>query len=515
MGVLLGLFGAIAFGFGIVAIVVGASLGWIYGHLALGAALLLYAAATSMGDLRERLQRGSSRRTARYGSNLAAQTVLALGIIGIGAWLSVRHSVHWDWTEARVHSLSPASLDLLGQIPDGDSLQVLAFFTPGSETGAKDLLDRYSYRSDRVHVQVIDPRARPALAQRFEVRTNGVILVCHGECEKAKATARVTEANEEKITSAIRSVISKRRRIYVLTGHGEAALDDTGENGLSELKKALDADNLQVEPLLLANRDQVPDDADAVLVPGPDRSLFDKELDRLGSYLRGGGRVGILIDPLVVTHLEERLARWGVQVGHDVIVDQRIQLFAGPQLGVEPLVTDYGAHPITKGLSGRPTLFPLARSVRPVKASGDAVELAMTGPSSWAETDLERFSDEGVVSLDAGDTKGPVPVAVAEEMGSDEGSDKEARRGRLVVFGNSSFARNRHVHEVYNSDLILNAIHWLVGEEKFITIDRKLPRASTAMMTVQQFRNFRYMTLFIAPELLLAVGITVWWRRRT
>ena len=87
--------------------------------------------------------------------------------------------------------------------------------------------------------------------------------------------------------------------------------------------------------------------------------------------------------------------------------------------------------------------------------------------------------------------------------------------GRIVVIGDSDFVRNRYVSQLYNADLFLNAVNWVVGEEAFITIDRKLPRASIAVLTNQQFQTFRYLSMFVAPELILLAGIAVWWRRRT
>ena len=84
-----------------------------------------------------------------------------------------------------------------------------------------------------------------------------------------------------------------------------------------------------------------------------------------------------------------------------------------------------------------------------------------------------------------------------------------------MVIGDSDFARNRYVSEFYNADLFLNAVNWLVGEESFITIDRKLPRASMTRLTAEEFQTFRYLSLFVAPELILLIGIAIWWRRRT
>ena len=69
--------------------------------------------------------------------------------------------------------------------------------------------------------------------------------------------------------------------------------------------------------------------------------------------------------------------------------------------------------------------------------------------------------------------------------------------------------------KVYNADFFLNIANWLVGEEGFITIDRKTPRASMAQMTRQQFATFQYVSLFFLPEAILLAGIISWWRRRS
>jgi ABC-type uncharacterized transport system involved in gliding motility auxiliary subunit len=513
MGILLALYGLVFLLFAFVAFVVGAERVWIYAHLAIAAALLLYAATTSMGQLRERLSGGSTRRSARYGGNLIAQTGLVVAILGLVAYLSVRNPVRWDWTEAEVHSLTRASVDVLGAIPEGSEVEVLAFFAAGTEAAAEALLDQYTFATDRLRARFVDPNVRPALANRFEIRANGILIVCAGPCEESRATARVTQATEEEVTKAIRSVISSRKNVYALTGHGEAGVDDTGAGGLSQMKKALEDENIRVESLLLANLEDVPEEADAVVIAGPDRSLLDRELDALGRYLEQGGGILVLVDPIVVTRLEERLRGWGFEVGRDIIVDQQIQLFAGPQLGVQPIVTDYGDHPITADMSGQPTLFRLARSVRGVDGDTSVSELARTSQASWAETDVDRFVERSTVQLDEADLEGPVSLAAARSMTSGD-ADPDAG-GRIVVIGDSDFVRNRYVSEFYNADLFLNSVNWLVGEESFITIDRKLPRASVAVLTNREFRSFRYLSLFVAPELILLVGIAVWWRRRT
>lgn len=495
-----------------VGLIAGADLWLSYLHLGAGLGTLGYAMFSSAAELRELAGRGASRRGARLGANAFVQGIALAVILGGIAVLSVRYPVEWDWTDAGVHTLSEATRDVLEQIPEETPVEVYAFFTTGSESDARDLLQRYVYQSDSFSFAVHDPQRRPDLAERFEISQNAVVLVCGGPCDTAKGTARVVEMSEEQLTRAVRSVISEKKKVYFLSGHGEGDIDDEQQSGYSVIKGAMESENLLVEPLLLANAPDVPEDADAVVVAGPTHSLLARELSALDAYLRGGGSVAVLADPIVITSIEPTVQSWGIQLGHDIIVDRTIQLFAGPQIGVEPLVSDYGEHPITADMSDAATLFPLARSVQ--AANGDeVVELAHTSDASWAETDVQLFVREQKVAPSAeADRLGPVPVAAARAFPVEgEGT----REGRLVVVGDADFARNRHVAKVYNADLFLNIVNWLVGEESFITIDRKTPRASMAQMTRQEFATFQYLAIFFVPEAILLAGIISWWRRRS
>ena len=516
MGILLALFGIVLILFGVIGLFA-APIWLAAAHLGLGFGLLLVAAVLRLGEFREFLARDSARRSAKYAGNTLLQTVALTVILVLIAYLSVRHSVRWDWTEARVHSLTEATRGVLAQIPEDEYVEILAFYLTGSAATSRGALDLYTRASERVKVQTHDPVRRPELAERFEIRSEGVLLVCRGSCDSAQGTVRVTQPSEEELTKAIRKVISEQKKVYFLTGHGEGASDDREATGFSVAKQALEDENIEVASLLLAKREDVPADADAVIIAGPNHSLLQRELEALDRYLRGGGSLLVMADPIVVSNLEGQLEAWGIELGRDVIVDQQIQLFAGPQLGVQPIITDYGSHPITEDLIARrgPTLFRLARSVRKLEGAGqvEVVELARTGPSSWAETDLEAFASEGRVSLDPErDRPGPVALGIARSFEVEEDGKRE---GRLVVIGDADFARNRYIAEFYNADLFLNAVNWLVGEEQFISIERKRPRASRVVMTVQQVSTFRYLAIFVLPELIVLLGILNWWTRRS
>jgi ABC-type uncharacterized transport system involved in gliding motility auxiliary subunit len=125
--------------------------------------------------------------------------------------------------------------------------------------------------------------------------------------------------------------------------------------------------------------------------------------------------------------------------------------------------------------------------------------------------------EDGQVSLDAQDHKGPVSLAVAAEVGEPPAGAEGAsspKKGRVVVVGDSDFAKNRFVASFFNRDLFVNSVNWLLGDEQLITIERKTARASRAQLTAEQYGQLRFYTVFLIPELILAAGLTAWWSRR-
>lgn len=515
METLLAAIGAVILFFGLLGIFAAASQVLIGFHVLVGGGLLIWAGMRGFRRVTEVM--GTS--TAKGGANAVVQAVIVVVIGALLAFLSVRHPVHWDWTEAQEHTLAKGTVDTLAAMPAEASLEMYAFFPRGGEAQAKSLLEKYVYEGERVsrsvRVRYFDPNERPDLAQRFQIASKeGVVVVCSGPCETAKGTVKAVDMTEQSLTRAVRQAISSKKKLYFLTGHGEADPSEQKGSGLLGVKNGLEDENATVETLLLANEKEVPQDADAVIVAGPDKAVSDRELELLDAYLKRGGSLLVMLDPNTETHFEGQLAKWGIEVGPEIIVEQQLQLFAGPSLGVQPVVTKYGAHPITDKLAGQPTVFRLARPVRRVEGSdANVTELAMTSAQSWAESDVKDLLASKPVALDpAKDRAGPLAVAVAREFAPADGAK---RGGRLVVVGDSDWVRNRYVTQYYNGDLFLNMTSWLTGTEEFSTIDRKRPRVATVNLTLEQFANYRFLALFALPEAILLLGVVNWWRRKT
>src|SRR5437870_4172708 len=77
-----------------------------------GVLLVLASLVLRVGDLRSTWR----RRTMRYGVNTTVTILLVIGVIGFVEALSYRHNTRVDLTENKRHSLSPQTIQLLGNL---------------------------------------------------------------------------------------------------------------------------------------------------------------------------------------------------------------------------------------------------------------------------------------------------------------------------------------------------------------------------------------------------------------
>jgi ABC-type uncharacterized transport system involved in gliding motility auxiliary subunit len=324
---------------------------------------------------------------------------------------------------------------------------------------------------------------------------------------------------EQLFTSAIVQLSEGGKpRILFTTGHGEHSLDDQSGRGLSGAQQLLGNDNFELEEWASLGKPAVPDGTDLLVIAGPTGSFVQPELAAFSAYLNNGGRMLVLLDPtlgpaagsgLVSTGLEAWLARYGVQVGNNIVVDPSNPL---PFFGPETIFSkEYGDHPITKALSegGLPVLLSVVRSVAPGNAPGiKLTELVRTSPEGWGESNL---ADLDQVGRDAQDLAGPVGIAVVAESDS---TAPGKRPMRLVAVGDSELAANQLLQaNAANSVLLANALNWLVERESLLGIPPKKTEQVKLTLTRDEMRRI-YLLAGALPILAVVLGTAVFFRRR-
>jgi ABC-type uncharacterized transport system involved in gliding motility auxiliary subunit len=294
-------------------------------------------------------------------------------------------------------------------------------------------------------------------------------------------------------------------------------------------------DNFTVEQLVLIQQKTVPDDATIVVIAGPTTDFFPPEIEALKAYVARGGKVMVMLDPIMKGPpqplLTQFLAEWGITAGNDVVLDASGM---GQVLGTDasvPVAAQYPAHPITEGFRVL-TAYPMARSITPIEGGSNghtAQPLVTTSPQSWAEADLAGLqSGGGQVAFDAGkgDRQGPITLGAAVSAPAtvtppppgntspDSPEKPSTPETRVVAFGDSDFAANMAIGISGNRDFFMNALNWLSQQENLIAVRPRQPEDRRLTLTADQQWRIMILVIFVIPGLVFASGVYTWWRRR-
>jgi len=526
-----GYFGAVVLLFGVIG-------GWIVGsylehpllmlHIVLGALCLVAWIVTSGFHSVSRASQVLSGRTARFSYNVVLYTAVFSGLVILANVFVFMNDKRWDLTEEGVYSLSEKSAKIVRGLKA--PLRMVAIDAPqiAERDKTETMLGLYRYHNDKkVSFELLNAQARPVELDRLGMKPGNLLYLEYGE-GASKSVSRINALDEQSITNAIVKLTrGAAKKLYYVQGHGEPALDSAEEGGMKQFADALADEHLEIEGLILAQVGAVPADAAAVILADPKRALQQGERDALIQYAEKGGRLILLgngenRDSDDVRSIAQT---FGIEVGRDVVLDEQLRLFAGPQLAVQFIAQQFGPHPVTAGMrQAEPPVFLFSSSVTSTKTSDDKVtysELLKSGPNSWAERDLRLIFDEGspTAARDPEDKKGPVSIAVAYEKkleGSPVTGDEEekpANAARVVVFGDTSWLTNGNLMAMGNRDLALNVINWSAGEEGSVAIGPKSFRASAAPIPEASYNRILALS-FIGPELILLLGLFIWWRRK-
>jgi len=482
----------------------------------------------------------STRRQLVKTGTLSAGVLLTAALLLIVNYLGWKYHHRFDWTASSVYSLSEKSRNVVKQLKR--DVEFVVFIEPGQEIyePVREILSQYDAASQRITVRYFDRERKPVeaqqLVQKYKVSSAGVVVVS-GEERRVIDSADLAELDysgmqmgqppkmtafkgEQLFTSALLQLAEGRKpKILFTTGHGERSLDDRDVHGLSSIHDLLGRDNFELEEWASRTAGAVPQEADLVVIAGPTSPLIESELKAFGNYLNGGGRMLILIDPtlmqtagsgLVPTGLNQWLAGYGVKLGDDIVIDPKGAYPGAPPYTLFPSVYE-GGHPITQPLSqsGVPVLLNVARSVSTAPTSSYQVtELLKTTTDGWGETSLGMAEN---VQKDERDVPGPISLGVAVESPADTGK----RPLRLVVLGDSDLATNQLMEGVpANAVLISNSLNWLAEREALLTIPPKKTEHVRLNLTPDQMLTVRLMVLLFLPGLAIALGASVYFRRR-
>ncbi len=478
----------------------------------------------------------------RIGLHVICLVLVVLSVVVMVNYLSRDYFLRFHASTRTKIELSPRTLGLLRSLTN--RVKVTLYYDTDDDQSlystVSDLLNEYRLQDPRIVVQTVDYVRNPGLAQVVKAKyklssptdKNLVIFDCEGRVKAVEGNMLAQYATEQipgatpdgkllfrrkptaflgemAFTGALLDVTSPRPlKAYFLEGHGEHQFNSGDEvTGYLKFASILQENCVRPEPLVLLGTNTVPADCNLLVIAGPRDVIPATELVKIGQYLNQGGRLLALFSFFSInkdTGLEDLLAKWGVQVGHNVVKDPENDPSGGE---TDVVVSRYAKHPLVNPLLGTPLHLILPRSVGQLQTGTQAAdaprvdELAFSGPRSYVDDDRAHARS--------------FPLMVAVEKGALKDVITERGSTRMVIVGDSLFLVNRQIDSAGNRDFAACAVNWLLERRELLA--GLGPRPITEyriVMTQAQLHQAQWVLLGALPGGVLILGGLVWLRRR-
>jgi len=483
------------------------------GIILLGSALVL--------DFR-RVRGAISGRRGRFGAGTTVMISVFLGVIILLNGISINNFKLIDTTALGQFTFAQQTQGVLEAV--NKPVKALCFFVPskdryGITTYTSDLLAGYQEFTDSLSIEYIDPDLHPDRARQYDIKEyQTVVFESEGKTRLVPPSEIMVFSDqgvpvaidaEHDFTSAILEVTGQaQKKVYFLTGHGEAAITGTYSAALNGLQDDL----YLVDTLNLITNSTMPADCAVLVIASPRSLLTSMEVEVIDRYIKSGGQALILADPGYPDSIAQLASPWGLNLSDGTVIDTASSV--APYRDI-PLVTAEMNFFFWHGELNIISYFPGATAMIPKEEIPAGVEmwpLVATSRDSWLEKDFnpteEPVYDEGI------DIKGPLAIGMVLAAPPADGGQSSDKIVRLIIIGDSDFASDNHYREANNGDLFLNCVNWLAEETQLISIRRNVLPFRRLAVNPDQANFINYSSLVLPPLLVLMVGGIIWWRRR-
>jgi hypothetical protein len=395
-------------------------------------------------------------------------------------------------------------------------IEVAAFFPTASE--ARDQVDSYmedlAKESSQLTLTHYDFDIDPVKAKEYGVSANSVLVFVRGARKEQLGLPRDTEGArnalktlDKEVQQRLMTVVKPPRTAGFTTGHGERTwerpLNDTDKrSGIKTLRDMLIDQTYSARSLSLADG-MLPDvDKGTTLVAiiGPTKPFLPEELASLSRFIDRGGRLLLALDPEPGIDFHELLAPLNLTYKPEILAnDQAFATRTHTEADRINIVTaSYTSHPSVttlQRLGGRaPIILPGAGWIDAKKDRTSTIPVDAPIKAHHA-TFVDRNNN---YQLDPGEDRRAWEVAATATKGD----------ARVFVLADSDALSDDVIRAVGNPVLALDVIHWLMGDETYSGVastEADVPITHTRKQDVAWF----YLTIFLAPALVLAAGVAV------
>lgn len=467
-------------------------------------------------------------KTTKQGLHMGVIILIATVFLILINFISVRYNKTFDLSATGQYTLSAQSkkiIDMVGAADTDEFIQVKFFYKEGLEgvEAAKksfaSLIKVYQEYSPKIKFEYVEMNAHPKLTQDFGANKGSGEAFVEYKGQKNRIEGQFSgqglqSFSEQQLTNAlIKTTRKSKKTVYFMQGHNERNVEnEKDEAGISSFKQMLEKNSLNVAMLNLAEKNEIPTDANAVLIIDPQLKLQKFEIETLSAYLVNGGAMVLALDQKNSAGLENFLEQFGIQHEKQYIFNILNSPMGQVVNSQQPTVAvKYSqSSPITKIFSSNSSSVFLKPN-----------SLKITTTPTYIQTDVLVKSPEASVALenlDSADYKGqPTAFNLAIEL---KGKFKEnsTKDFSAVIFADADFLSNQFIFQNTNRDLALNTVSSLIQESDLVSIAPKEPMATKMILPIpefNQFYKFVVVGLFLPiPFIFLLISFLMWLRRR-
>lgn len=487
------------------------------------------------------------------GSLSIIQLILAVVIFLSLTFLSASHFKVWDLTKDKEFTLSDLSEKILkrpGIANRPDAIEITVVFRKNSPhyPRVQRSVDEFARESrGKITVNYLDPIREPDAASRFSSAYNltlntDLILIDARPAGSTTPDPNLTrylavddliiyrtDSNnqrrpvgyqiEDRISTALLSIIEGApRKLYFLADKSPVETGST-ESPWVMLAETLLRQNLLLTPLNLSDIEEIPTDAEAVVLVAPSYDLEDRELAILDAYWeKPGSAILTILNPAHrPAKLRAFLRRHGVTPNNDRLVTVR----NGRSITQVPTVFT-GYEGVNEGLAGQSTTFEGPTCSLSVRENAEDLNsqnifpniLLEASSAFWGET---RFRELGTLpefnsAEDLRNSTG-LPIAAAVVVGAANSDAASSAASRMIVISNSHFLHPERIREE-QLDFVKNSVNWLIGREELVGVGPRGLRTYKLNLIGPEVTFLNSLILFYLPGALLIMGALVWSNRR-
>lgn len=429
-----------------------------------------------------------------------------------------------DMSESGLYSIGDETKKALKELDKDVTIYQIA------QSGYEDenisaILKRYEDESEHIKVELKDPVVNPKFVSDYtsEQISSNSLIVESGERSKIIKYSDIYESSidyntysyqttgfdgEGQITSAIGYVTSENLPVlYTLEGHGEKTLS-------TDLKDSIEKANIEVKELNLLTEENVPEDAECLMIISPSTDISSSEKDAVLKYLENGGKAMIFSDYTEedLQNFDALLENYGIKRVEGLVFEGDAQHYAMQMpYYLVPSVESTEASSQASS-SDYLTLAPFAQGIQKLDDVRDTVKIESiltTSDSAYSKTDMNSTQ----IEKEEGDVDGPFDIGVSITESLDEENETK------IVYYTTANLIDSQVNQMVsggNQQLITESLKWMVDTEESasVSIPSKSLQAGSLSLTEYDASFWKIWVIGIIPGAFLVIGFMIWFKRR-